>query len=121
MCFPCADDEVPFHLPERAVWPVSYTHLDVYKRQIKTRGNNLYSSFDTAVVGLFEWVDGKNVETDQTKSTEYQMLCKIYPVSYTHLDVYKRQVLYNTVQRVSGGFRCAGIQADPRDKQYHTL
>ena len=25
----------------RAVWPVSYTHLDVYKRQMKVRKNSL--------------------------------------------------------------------------------
>ena len=52
--------------------------IDFGGKIIKTRENKLYSNFDTAVIGLFEWVDGKNVETNQTKSAEYQMLCKIY-------------------------------------------
>ena len=45
--------------------PVSYTHLDVYKRQVQT--------------ALNDWLG----ESAQLK---YPM-----PVSYTHLDVYKRQ------------------------------
>ena len=48
---------------------VSYTHLDVYKRQAL----NCYAS-----------VDGMAVSADS-------VLC-IGTVSYTHLDVYKRQV-----------------------------
>ena len=45
--------------------PVSYTHLDVYKRQ--GRGGVLYV-----------WWPGT-------------ILASAIPVSYTHLDVYKRQ------------------------------
>ena len=52
------------------VQPVSYTHLDVYKRQVFPEG-----SFERA--GHFE--DGKANGIITT-------------VSYTHLDVYKRQL-----------------------------
>ena len=50
--------------------PVSYTHLDVYKRQ-----SLLYTSGAIAEPGS---VDKGTTRTDTT-------------VSYTHLDVYKRQ------------------------------
>ena len=50
--------------------PVSYTHLDVYKRQVPVCSN-----------GSETWVLVKI------------HLTSIQPVSYTHLDVYKRQGL----------------------------
>lgn len=76
-------DYLPFHQKkfQQSLSVIEYlceNGIDFVGRIIKTQGNELYSNFDTAVMGLFEWVDGKNVETDQTKSTEYQMLCKIY-------------------------------------------
>ena len=53
-------------------FPVSYTHLDVYKRQIVSSGfcQNLKPS-------------GNNLFIQYMK-----------PVSYTHLDVYKRQIFF---------------------------
>ena len=61
--------------------PVSYTHLDVYKRQILCNAPNLYLDFaynkHPQEPGLYwgGWVNERNT----------------YAVSYTHLDVYKRQ------------------------------
>ena len=49
--------------------PVSYTHLDVYKRQ-----QFFHTTFRIFVFGIFQLYD-------------------ITAVSYTHLDVYKRQKL----------------------------
>ena len=65
---------------------VSYTHLDVYKRQVylyrdeqddgkKLRRRKMYN--DTWEQDYMEFVEGNSLT----------------PVSYTHLDVYKRQVL----------------------------
>ena len=48
--------------------PVSYTHLDVYKRQVKNFAE---------------------IDYDITDSEDYED-----PVSDTHLDVYKRQFLW---------------------------
>ena len=51
--------------------PVSYTHRDVYKRQISQRSDE-----------------------DKARYGYIQYLCNplaVFPVSYTHLDVYKRQ------------------------------
>ena len=50
-------------------------------RVIKTQTNQCYSVFDTAIVGVLEWINGKNVETNETKPLEYQMLCQIYRLS----------------------------------------
>ena len=71
--------------------PVSYTHLDVYKRQVVLRtpatSGNVYHyvqwALEVAGVGhvkVFPRVQGVNT------------------VSYTHLDVYKRQGM-----RIAGG------------------
>ena len=68
--------------------PVSYTHLDVYKRQVLCCAvQEIY--IESRCVGylidrwdnLFEWSDSMEVPTVSVKA-----------VSYTHLDVYKRQV-----------------------------
>ena len=54
---------------------VSYTHLDVYKRQIK---HIEQTDLHGVALSLFGGFDG---DTDRSN-----------PVSYTHLDVYKRQI-----------------------------
>ena len=55
--------------------PVSYTHLDVYKRQV-------YNMADSIIVGQFVG-----------SSALAAVGACAAPVSYTHLDVYKRQCL----------------------------
>ena len=59
------DQTVP-HIMKRTFIPVSYTHLDVYKRQNQIRSKRV--QFFIAEHRIFP-----------------------VPVSYTHLDVYKRQ------------------------------
>ena len=58
--------------------PVSYTHLDVYKRQ------------DVEIVA-----DVINKRNDGTSSDEEGDQLGLPAVSYTHLDVYKRQAQYS--------------------------
>ena len=56
--------------------PVSYTHLDVYKRQTD-------SDLNTVII---------NADKDLIKRAVSNLIQNsINPVSYTHLDVYKRQ------------------------------
>ena len=67
---------------------VSYTHLDVYKRQGQRDGGNAdvgeipltpgKHAFLLCSDGFWEYVDEEEMEAA--------------PVSYTHLDVYKRQL-----------------------------
>ena len=63
------------------VGPVSYTHLDVYKRQI--------------LLGHSSSSRARQLQTlrQATLSNTRNHLELIIPVSYTHLDVYKRQGL----------------------------
>ena len=65
----CPSPIIPTVLP-----PVSYTHLDVYKRQAEMTGIII---FLIGVSSIMSWVMAF------TNIPE--------PVSYTHLDVYKRQ------------------------------
>ena len=63
---------------------VSYTHLDVYKRQGLKHGNQ-----------------GCEAELQGIHRVEHRLLILLHilvAVSYTHLDVYKRQVVRNLLR-----------------------
>ena len=62
--------------PCKGTAPVSYTHLDVYKRQV-------LAILGPIAFAISVW--------DGFQSTLTQWICRYIPVSYTHLDVYKRQ------------------------------
>ena len=64
-----------------SVGPVSYTHLDVYKRQRVLRA--------VLIVGD----KGLRFETGAVEGQRpgFAEAAHVGPVSYTHLDVYKRQ------------------------------
>ena len=61
--------------------PVSYTHLDVYKRQVNELAT-MVKSADMKPVAFNDGIEFYGVTSANVGST---------PVSYTHLDVYKRQ------------------------------
>ena len=64
---------------------VSYTHLDVYKRQ----GVDLEIPIDSATQNaIIDYILNERRDCEQ----EYIFVTSVGPVSYTHLDVYKRQV-----------------------------
>ena len=65
---------------------VSYTHLDVYKRQVLVSASDSSSNIATKEV-LVEVVDDKAPEFTVVGVDKGYVV----PVSYTHLDVYKRQ------------------------------
>jgi hypothetical protein len=54
---------------------------DFVGRVVKTRAGKLYAAFNSAILAVFEWIDGENIETDETKPFEYQMLCEVYRLS----------------------------------------
>ena len=60
---------------------VSYTHLDVYKRQINNR-SKLEEDFGTPE------------EKIDAEKGDWEACMTFNAVSYTHLDVYKRQRLH---------------------------
>ena len=81
--------------------PVSYTHLDVYKRQYKDHAGRIsegWESFktkkeaqDRKISVEKELLDGTFLIPDAMTVAEMLYKWLPIPVSYTHLDVYKRQ------------------------------
>ena len=72
--------------------PVSYTHLDVYKRQafiFEICYSCIYTSFDCIIPAVDVFV----CAVDLIFVFLWLIVC-IKAVSYTHLDVYKRQEWY---------------------------
>lgn len=55
--------------------------IDFIGGVVKTKAGGLFSTFHSAVLAVFNWIDGKNMETDETKTPEYEMLSKVYAVS----------------------------------------
>ena len=73
----------------RSTVPVSYTHLDVYKRQVPAHSDAEIRGAITPVVNAT--VDRINKNVAKRNSYLKAWGDKEGPVSYTHLDVYKRQ------------------------------
>ena len=73
----------------RGIWyaPVSYTHLDVYKRQQHPLRKDAQLRRDAQCQTYRCHSRSSLIQTDRHR----QLLCRS-TVSYTHLDVYKRQV-----------------------------
>ena len=74
--------------------PVSYTHLDVYKRQLQipSRSLRLYLLVTTALTLCTLFPFGAEHYVTACLLTGALMTAASIPVSYTHLDVYKRQM-----------------------------
>ena len=76
---------------------VSYTHLDVYKRQVQKQAAFCEQRIQSRPEIFFRGGDYDR-NTEKTASADYDirsfrdLFYRISPVSYTHLDVYKRQV-----------------------------
>ena len=65
--------------------PVSYTHLDVYKRQVWDGFQSTLTQWICRYIQVYLWLPVSDMFST--------ILAKIQAVSYTHLDVYKRQTL----------------------------
>ena len=92
-----------------ALKPVSYTHLDVYKRQVQERAKcrlcleaparGHLNQFHATVLPTRLQIKQEALDRvcahlpikQRLKCADGQGLTAAYPVSYTHLDVYKRQ------------------------------
>ena len=72
--------------------PVSYTHLDVYKRQ---QIMHIFVNSTVSVLAIMLKLLHQKSKTDLQCSPPRTLLSPFdtWPVSYTHLDVYKRQIL----------------------------
>ena len=61
--------------------------IDFAGRIVKAKHGRVSSRFDGAAVGVFDWIDGVNTQTNATKILEYQMMAKVYAVSHNGLDI----------------------------------
>lgn len=61
--------------------------IDFISRAVKTLNNSLFTHFDGAVLGVFHWLEGENIENNETKIPEYQMLGKIYSLPTGEIDI----------------------------------
>ena len=84
--------------------PVSYTHLDVYKRQQDTFPKNELGEISQHIIQSYKrlhqakedlYIEREKLITHLQIS--HEGLGVFNPVSYTHLDVYKRQL--NTLKK----------------------
>ena len=93
---------------------VSYTHLDVYKRQtqpvkfINEGGSsfNIYGLANTTYILALTTPGSYNGapvlwKVSNNQNNQLWVLNSVYTVSYTHLDVYKRQSMRFTVNDLS--------------------
>ena len=69
--------------------PVSYTHLDVYKRQDQECSHVIQTKQEYET--LLDQRDRARREKEEAERAAAREISRVKPVSYTHLDVYKRQ------------------------------
>ena len=67
---------------------VSYTHLDVYKRQVPLSGISAAANRQTDGGRVRAEINVEREVPPMTENNQFELIT----VSYTHLDVYKRQV-----------------------------
>lgn len=61
--------------------------IDFINKVIKTTSHELYINFNGGILAIFNWIEGENEETDETKTSEYQMLSEIYAMELPKFDI----------------------------------
>ena len=56
--------------------------VDFIGRIVKTADGRLSTRFNGAVLGMFDWIDGENIQTEASKIPEFQMLARVYTVPH---------------------------------------
>ncbi len=85
-------DYMPRHrrLFEHSLPVVNYLYsrgIDFISRVAPTRSGTLCVEFEGAALGMFDWIEGHNLETDDTKAAEYALLSRIYPLTRPGFDI----------------------------------
>ncbi len=89
--------------------------IDFVSRIVKAKNGDLFARFDGAVLGLFDWIDGENIETDATKIPEYRMLARVYAVPDDGLDIPRED--FGTASAEQFYRRWDGLKAAPRSAE----
>lgn len=79
--------------------------IDAISRAVKAESGALFVRFDGAVLGLFEWIEGEHIETDETKWPEYQALARIYAVSAEGLAIRREDFAAGSAALFFAGWR----------------
>lgn len=61
--------------------------IDAVSKPLKTVDSKLFVEFNNATLGVFEWINGDNIQNEQTKIAEYNILAEVYAVSASGLDI----------------------------------
>ena len=88
--------------------------VDFISRIIKTQQGELSSCFDSAVIGIFDWIDGENIQDERTKIPEYQMLAKVYTVPTKELSIPREN--FSTESADLFFAQCEKLNSDSADK-----
>jgi len=70
--------------------------IDCISRIVKNVNGEFFGDFESAVIGVFEWIDGENIQDEQTKIEEYNILGKVYTVPINGIRI-KRDI-FSTAQ-----------------------
>jgi len=70
--------------------------IDFINQIVKTTDSKLFTQFDDAVLGVFDWIDGANVQNEKTKVEEYKMLAKVYTISPYDIPIHNEDFSGNT-------------------------
>ncbi|MDR0813199.1 MAG: aminoglycoside phosphotransferase family protein [Oscillospiraceae bacterium] len=68
---------------------LSLCGIDCVSKVVKTAKDELFTEYDGAVVGMFDWIDGDNIQNESTKLAEYKILSRVYTVPYDGLSIPK--------------------------------
>jgi len=66
---------------------INHCGIDFISKIVKTKTGSLFTQFDDAVFGVFDWIEGENKQDEHSKVHEYQLLAKIYTVSADGLEI----------------------------------
>ena len=93
--------------------------IDFINNVVKTHDGRLYSHFNSAVLAVFDWIDGENIETNCTKTPEYQMLCKVYPLTKQGFDIPTMEFSSHVATRVYSQWE--GLKSAPQNRAYDAV
>ena len=91
-CYFAKLDHIPRHqnIFKNSLPVVDYlcnSGIDFINKVIRTQSGELCAAFDSAILGIFEWIDGENIETDETKAPEYLLLCDVFKLTKQGFDI----------------------------------
>ena len=73
--------------------------IDFISKIVGAKDGALYTIFDGAALGVFDWIDGEHIETDATKIPEYQMLAKAYTVPAHGIAIFREDFSVKSADR----------------------